>query len=65
VRGVHSDWAYRRLEDAYDGIIDFKLDELSDPPRNLMRIRSMRDVGFDGRWSQLKMAENLEISLEK
>lgn len=60
VRGLHSDWAYRRLEDAYDGIIDFKLDETSDPPRNL--IRSMRDDGFDGRWHQLKMAENLEIS---
>ncbi len=64
VKGVHSDWVYKRFEDAYDGIIDFRLDESSDPSRNLMRIRAMRDVGFDGRWHTLKI-ENFELTLDK
>ncbi len=65
IRGVHSDWVYKRLEAVADAIIDFKLDEISDPPRNLMRIRSMRNVGFDGRWHVLRVAENFEVTLEK
>ena len=43
----------------------FKLDETTDPPRNLIRIRSMRNVGFDGRWHQLKVKEKFEVTLEK
>lgn len=65
LKGVHSDWVYKRLEDAYNGVIDFRLDESSDPSRNLMRIRAMRDVGFDGRWHPLKIDENFEVTLEK
>jgi hypothetical protein len=53
------------MEAASEGIIDFKLDEATDPPMNLMRIRSLRDVGFDGRWHQLKIGTNLEVTLEK
>lgn len=64
MRGVHSEWAYKTLEGAAEGVIDFKLDETADPPRNLMRIRSMRNIGFDGRWRTLKVAENFEITLE-
>jgi len=60
---LHSDWVYRKLEAAADGVIDFKLDETSDPPRNLMRIRSMRDVGFDARWHSLKVGDNHEVTL--
>ncbi len=63
--GVHSDWVYKRLEAAADGVIDFKLDETTDPPRNFMRIRSMRDVGFDGRWHPLVVGDNFEVTLEK
>lgn len=65
IRGIHSSWVYEQMEAASDGIIDFKLDETADPPRNLMRIRSLRDVGFDGRWHQLKIGANLEVTLEK
>jgi len=61
IKGVHSEWAYKRLEAASDGVIDFKVDEVSDPPRHIMRIRSMRSVGFDGRWHQLNLNENLEV----
>lgn len=65
IRGIHSDWAYRNLEAAVDGIIDFKLEESSEEPRNLIRIRSMRTVGFDGRWHPLKIGENFEITIDK
>jgi len=65
VKGVHSEWVYKRLEDAYDGIIDFKIDEERGEVRNLMRIRSMRGVGFDSRWHRLKIGDNLEVTLEK
>lgn len=64
VRGVSSDWVYKRLEAAADGIIDFRVDETVDPIQNLVRIRSMRDIGFDGRWHRIKVGENLEVSLE-
>jgi KaiC/GvpD/RAD55 family RecA-like ATPase len=65
IKGVQSEWAYKRLEAASDGVIDFKVDEVSDPPRNLIRIRSMRNVHFDPRWHQLKVGENFEVTLEK
>jgi KaiC/GvpD/RAD55 family RecA-like ATPase len=62
---VHSSWAYKQLEAAVDGIIDFKLDEASDPVENLIRIRSLRKTGFDGRWHKLNIAQNLEVTLAK
>ncbi len=62
---VHSNWAYKQLEAAVDGIIDFKLDEGSDPAQNLVRVRSLRKVGFDGQWHRLKVTENSEVTLEK
>ena len=48
MKDVHSGWVYQQLEGAHDGIIDFKLDETSDPAQNLMRIRSLRNVASDG-----------------
>ena len=63
--GIHSSRAYKQLEAAVDGIIDFKLDETSDPAQNLIRIRSLRKVGFDGLWHKLKLTEELEVAIEK
>ena len=63
--GIHSSRAYKQLEAAVDGIVDFKLDEASDPAQNLIRIRSFRRVGFDGRWHRLMLTENLEVAIEK
>ena len=65
IEGIHSDWAYKQLEAAVDGIIDFKLDATSNPPQNLIRIRNVRKVGFDGRWNRLKTEENFEVTVEK
>ena len=65
IEGIHSDWAIKQLEAAIDGIIDFKLDETTDPAQNMFRIRSFRNVRFDGRWRKLNIGENFEVSLEK
>ncbi len=64
IRGIHSDWAYKTLEAAHDGIIDIKLEETGEEARDLMRIRTMRTVPFDRRWHRLNIKENFEIALE-
>lgn len=63
MKNVQSVWVIEQLEGAHDGIIDFKIDETTDPAQNLFRIRNMRNVGFDGRWRRLRIAENLEVTL--
>jgi len=65
MKDVHSNWVIQQLEGAHDGVIDFKLDETTDPAQDSMRIRSLRNVGFDGRWHKVKIAQNLEVTLEK
>lgn len=65
VNGVHDESVYRTLEAGADGIVDFKLDESGEEPRNVVRIRNMRKVVWDARWHQLKLRDNLEVSLEK
>jgi KaiC/GvpD/RAD55 family RecA-like ATPase len=65
ISDLHSNWVYRNLEAAVEGIIDVKLDEGSNPSRNLMRIRSMRGVDYDGHWHPLRVANNLEVTIEE
>jgi len=63
MRGVHSEWAYRQLEGSVDGIVDVKLDEASGKPRDLMQVRTMRNVHFKRELIELRMGENFEITL--
>jgi KaiC/GvpD/RAD55 family RecA-like ATPase len=63
-KGIHSGWVYEQLEAAVDGIVDFKLEESGGEVVNFMRIRSMREIGFESRWHPLKIGENLELTLE-
>lgn len=65
MKAIHSEWVYRRLESAMDGVIDVKLDDTTDPARNLIRIRVMRNVGYDGRWHSLRVARNSEVAIEQ
>ena len=65
LNGVHSEWAYRQLEAAYDGVIDFRLEEDGKRTRDLMRIRSLRDLTHDRGWHELQIGKNLEISIQK
>jgi KaiC/GvpD/RAD55 family RecA-like ATPase len=64
-KGIHSGWVYEQLEGAVDGIVDFKLEEVSGEMVNFMRIRSMRETGFESRWHPLKIGENFEVTLDK
>ncbi len=65
ISGIHSPWAYKQLEAAADGIVDFKVGEGVEETRDLMRIRSLRKVGFDRRWHELTMSDNSEVVLRK
>jgi len=65
MKGVHSDWVYSRLEAANDGIVDIKVEEHEGEVRNLLRVRTMRNVSFDSRWRPLKINERFEVTLEK
>ncbi len=66
IKGIHSDWAYKQLEAAADGVIDFRLEETSKGETlDLMRIRSLRNVAFTSGWHCLKFGENFEVTLEK
>ncbi len=63
--GVHSEWAYKTQESAVDGIIDFRLDDTVDPARNVIRIRRLREIAFDGHWHNLKLTDNFQVVLDK
>jgi KaiC/GvpD/RAD55 family RecA-like ATPase len=65
LRGAHSEWAYRQLEAAYDGVIDFKLEEDGESTRDLIRIRSMRDAMYDRNWHELKIGKSFEVSIRR
>jgi hypothetical protein len=60
VNGVHESWVYRRLEDVHDGIVDVRV---GDDGKELVRIRNMREVGFDRKWRELTIGPNFEVSL--
>jgi KaiC/GvpD/RAD55 family RecA-like ATPase len=63
--GIHSNWAYKQLEAAVDGIVDFKVEDIGEETRDLMRIRTMRKMQFDRRWHELKTSENSRVLLQK
>jgi len=65
ISGIHSEWTYKNLEAASDGVIDIKQEEHAGETKSLLRIRSLRNVGFDSRWHELKIGENLAVSVEK
>jgi KaiC/GvpD/RAD55 family RecA-like ATPase len=65
IRGVHTEWVYGQLEDAADGVIDCKLEEIGEETSDVLRIRSMRNVGYDRKWHRLNIGENLEVTIER
>lgn len=64
MRGVDSDSAYRKLEAANDGVVEFKLEEAGRGVRNFIRVRSMRNVGYNSEWHSLKVGKNFEVLLD-
>jgi KaiC/GvpD/RAD55 family RecA-like ATPase len=66
IRDVHSSLVYKRLESVSDGIIDLRIETESEEIVNMIRIRTMRNVGFDSRWHRLRIShENFEVTLEE
>lgn len=65
MKGVHSEWAYRQLEGAVEGIVDFKLEEAGQTTRDMIRIRSMRNLRYDRQWHELRIGRNLDVTIEK
>ena len=65
LRGVHSNSAYEQLEAASDGVIEFRVEEVSGEWRNYIAIKNMRDVGYDSRPHPFTVNENLQVTLEK
>jgi len=61
--GVHSDWIYKRLENAHDGVLDMKIEERNGEIRNLLRIRIMRDLDFDSQWHEVVADEKTGLRL--
>ena len=64
ISGIHSEWTYKNLEAASDGVVDIKHEEHAGEIKSLLRIRSIRNVGFDSRWHELKIGENLAVSVD-
>jgi KaiC/GvpD/RAD55 family RecA-like ATPase len=62
--GLHSDWVYKTLEAVADGVVDFRLEESKRETKDLVRIRSLRGVGFDRMWHGLTIGESSEIRME-
>ena len=63
MNGVHSEWAYKQLEGSAEGIIEFRLDEVGGKARDLVQIRTMRNVHFNRESAELKVGENFEVTL--
>jgi KaiC/GvpD/RAD55 family RecA-like ATPase len=64
MKGVHSEWAYKQLEGSADGIIEFRLDDAGGKTRDLVQIRTMRNVHFNRELTELKVGENFEVTLQ-
>ena len=55
VRGVHSEWFYKRMEAASDGVIDIRVMEREGEAKNFLRIRSLRGESHDARWHEISI----------
>jgi len=63
VRGIHSDWLYKRMESASDGVIDIRVMERGEEAKSLLRIRSLKGQPHDSRWHEIQIKPNGEVAL--
>lgn len=63
VRGIHSDWLYRRMEGASDGVIDIRVMERGEEAKSLLRVRSLKGQPHDSRWHEIEIKPNGEATL--
>jgi KaiC/GvpD/RAD55 family RecA-like ATPase len=63
VRGVHSDFFYKRLENALDGVIEVRVLERDDEAKNFLRIRGLKGKRYDAHWHEIQIKPNGEAIL--
>lgn len=63
MRGVHSEWLYKRMENSSDGIIDLSVMEREDEVKTFLRVRSLRGQPHDSRWHKIEVIKNGEARL--
>ena len=62
-RGVHSDWLYKRMENACDGIIDIRSLEREEEVKSFLRIRNLRGQPHDSKWHKIEVQSNGEATI--
>jgi KaiC/GvpD/RAD55 family RecA-like ATPase len=60
VRGIHTDWFYKRVESISDGVIDVQLREHEEETKSFLRIRSLKGQPHDSRWHEIEVKPNGE-----
>ena len=60
---VASDAFYQQIGSYFDGIIDFKGEEIEGLIQQFCRIRNMRGQSCDSRWHRLKRMDNGEVTI--
>lgn len=63
VRGVHTDWLYKRMESASDGIVDIRVMERGEEAKNMLRLRTLKGQPHDARWHVIEIKSNGETTL--
>ena len=64
MRGIHSDWLYKRMESASDGIIDLRVLELEGEVKNFLRVRAIRGQPHNSKWHLVDVTGRGEAKLE-
>lgn len=63
VRGLHSESFYKRVEVACDGVIDIRVLEQDEVPKNLLRLRTLKGRPHDNHWHEIEIKPNGEAVL--
>ena len=63
-KGVHREGAYRQLEGSADGIVEFRLEDVGGRTRDLMQVRSMRNVHYKREAAELKLQDDFQVTLQ-
>ncbi len=62
-RGVHSEWLYKRLEAASDGVVDIRVIEKEGRAKDFLRVRSLKGQPRDSSWHEIEVKPNGEAVL--
>jgi KaiC/GvpD/RAD55 family RecA-like ATPase len=63
ITGIHSEWFYKRMEAASDGVIEVKVRDIEGEAKSYLRLRSLRGQPHDSRWHLVEIKPNGEAVL--